>query len=468
LLERRLILAAEPTDPRRTGRFYPNRGSVAIAIRFGSDSIPIDDRPAENHDKEVAGRRWDQAGAWTLRAFVRSFTVNEASEAAMGNNTETSTPAGVRGASWRAAITRRRLAGLLLALALLLAACGGDDDGDEADTGGDAEESAEDAGEEEADAAAGPDVEIVFGHPFPDEHHLVVNVLQPWMDDVTEATGGTVTFDVQPGGALTTPQDGYTHPVDGVTDLSWGIQGYTPGVFPVTEVVELPFMFESGVQGTEALWDLYEEFDALQEEYAETHLLGIWTHDVGDLYTTSTPVETAEDVAGLDIRTPGPMQNVLVESLDASAVALPAPELYDALDRGVVDGLLMGHSGIPTFGLEEVLRHVTRGNFFVGPQFLVMNQATYDSLSPEQQAVLEETAYRTLSVALSEDMDRVGDEAVAQYEDWGFEVHELDDAALEEWRTATEDVPERWIDAQEDDVPAQEMYDRVLEIAGQG
>jgi TRAP-type C4-dicarboxylate transport system substrate-binding protein len=394
---------------------------------------------------------------------VRPFTVNEASEAAMGNSTETSGVAGARGASWGAAITRRRLAGLLLVLTLLLAACGGDG-GDEG--GGDGEETGEETGEE--GAAAGPEVEIVFGHPFPAEHHLVVNVLQPWMDDVTEQTGGTVTFDVQPGGALTTPTDGYEHPAQGVTDLSWGVQGYTPGRFPVTEVVELPFMFSSGVQGTETLWDLYEEFEALQEEYADTHVLGIWTHDIGDLYTVSEPVETAEDVAGLDIRTPGPMQNTLVETLDASAVALPAPELYDSLDRGVIDGLLMGHSGVPTFNLQEVLGHATRGNFFVSPQFLVMNQGTWEGLSPEQQAVFEETAGRTLSVALSEDMDRVGDEAVAQFEDWGMEVHELDDAALEEWRAATEDVPQRWIDEQAEGVPAQEMYDQVLELSGQG
>ncbi|MFA9430206.1 TRAP transporter substrate-binding protein [Egicoccus sp. AB-alg2] len=367
----------------------------------------------------------------------------------------------------------RRALAVTAALGLVLVACGGDDE--PTDTGEAAEEPA-DGGEEatgDDGAAADPDafadapeVEVVFGHPFPDQHHLAVNVLQPWMDEVTEMTNGTVTFDVQPAGALSGPPDNYEHPAAGVTDMGWALHGYTPGQFPITQVIELPFVFDSAVQGTEVLWDLYEEFPEFQEEYRDVQVLALWAHDVGDLFTTSSPVESTDDVRGLSIRTPAPMQNALVETLGGSAVGMPAPELYDSLDRGVIDGLLIGHSGVPTFGLEEVLGHVTRGNFFVGTMFVVMNPATWESMSPEQQAVFEETAFENLSMALAEDMDRVGGEAVDQFEEWGFEIHELDEAQLQEWRDATAGVPQSWIDSMPDDVPAQEMYDRMIELAG--
>jgi TRAP-type C4-dicarboxylate transport system substrate-binding protein len=364
----------------------------------------------------------------------------------------------------------RRALLLLTALALAISACSGSSGTADDQTGS---ENAADATSEESeggDAAAAdfsdaPAVEVVFGHPFPDQHHLVVNVLQPWMDDVTEQTEGTVTFNVQPGGALSGPQDAYEHPAAGVTDMGWALHGYTPGQFPLTEVFELPFLFDSAVQGTETLWDLYDEFDALQEEYSDTHVLALWTHDVGDLFTTRQPIRSASDLAGLSIRTPAPMQNNLIEALGGSAVGMPAPELYDSLDRGVIDGLMIGHSGVPTFNLQEVLGTVTRGNFFVGTMFLVMNSETWESMSPAQQAVFDETANRALSVALAEDMDRVGAEAADQFDDWGFEITELDDAALEEWRAATEQVPQQWIDAQAEGVPAQEMFDRVSEAA---
>jgi TRAP-type transport system periplasmic protein len=362
--------------------------------------------------------------------------------------------------------------GAVLALSLVLAACGDDvDDGvdpapddEAAEEPGEADDGDDAAADPDAFADA-PDVQVTFGHPFPEQHHLAANVLQPWMDEVTEMTDGTVTFDVQSGGAVSGPPDAYEHPAAGVTDMGWALQGYTPGRFPVSQVVELPFLFETAVTGTEAFWDLYDEFEALQEEYADTEVLALWTHDVGDLFTTDTPVESTADVQGLNIRTPAPMQNQLIETLGGSAVGLPAPELFDSLDRGVIDGLLIGHSGVPTFGLEEVLQHVTRGNFFVGGMFLAMNPATWEELSPEQQAVFEETAYRTLSIRLAEEMDREGGEAVDQFEEWGFQIAELDDAALDEWRTATQDVPEQWIAEQGDDVPAQEMYDRAVELS---
>lgn len=384
--------------------------------------------------------------------------------------------------------TRRRVRPILavmLAMGLVLAACGnGDDDAppaDETETDDPADDPAdepEDASDTDDDAPAdtpdadafadSPDIEIVFGHPFPDQHHLVVNVLQGWMDEVEELTAGTVTFDVHPGGALSGPPDAYEHPAAGVTDMGWALQGYTPGQFPISQVIELPFLFETAVQGTEVFWDIYEEFPALQDEYSETKVLALWAHDIGDVFTTSTPIESAEDMAGLSIRTPAPMQNVLVETLGGSAVGMPAPELYDSLDRDVIDGLLIGHSGVPTFGLDEVLGHATRGNFFVGGMFVAMNLQTWESMSDAQREVFEQTAFRRLSNLLAEDMDEVGGQAAAQFEDWGFDVVVLGEEELNAWREATADVPQQWIDSMPDDVPAQEIYDRVLELSGIG
>lgn len=318
----------------------------------------------------------------------------------------------------------------------------------------------------EGDAASvgdDPPIEIVFAHPSPPQHMQYVAVLEPWLEEVTERTGGTVTFDVHPAGSLSGPDDAYQHPAENVTDMGWALQGWTPGRFPVTEIIEIPFLFESGTQATEVLWDLYDEFDALRDEYADTKVLALYAHDVGDLHTVDVPVVSTEDVAGLSIRTPGSMQNHLVESLGGNGVGMPSPELYDALDRGVIDGLMIGHSGVPNFDLQEVLGHVTAANAFVAPFFLVMSLTTWESLSPAQQEVFEETTGRELSLALSRDQDGDGEDARAQWQEWGFEVHELDDEQLAAWRDATAQVPQAWIDRQGDDVPAEEMHDFMLE-----
>lgn len=65
-------------------------------------------------------------------------------------------------------------------------------------------DSADGDADTDGDGADEPEVEITFGHSFPGEHPMAVNMLDPWMEEVEERTGGSVTFDVHPGGAITT------------------------------------------------------------------------------------------------------------------------------------------------------------------------------------------------------------------------------------------------------------------------
>lgn len=357
---------------------------------------------------------------------------------------------------------------LALAAMLVLAACGGDDDdGETTDDGDAADEPAEDdtddgAGEEEVDM--GEPVTLTFAHPFPEVHHIQQNMIEPWAEDVSEATDGTVTIEIHPAGALTTPAEVYDNAVAGAYDIGWALEGYTPGRFPLTDVVELPFAFESAEQATDALWDLYEEFPEFQEEYSDVKVLALWTHDVGNLYTVGQEV-TEPDLSGLTLRAPGPIQTSLIEAMGGAGVGMPAPELYDSLERGVIDGLMIGDTGIPTFSLHEVVDHVTVGNFFVGAEFMVMNQATWDSLSEAQQEAIDGLIGREFSHVGAASYD-TGNQENVDFEGWGFTVtNVLDD--IEPWQEAAQPVIDDWIAARESEgVDGQAIYDRLLEITG--
>ncbi len=111
----------------------------------------------------------------------------------------------------------------------------------------------------------------------------------PYAEAVNAATDGAVTIEFAAGGSLAAPPATFENTVAGGQDLGWALQGYHAGVFPNTEIVEQPFQFTSAVQATSTLWDLYDEFPALQEEYSDVALLGLWVHDVGDLWTKTPP-----------------------------------------------------------------------------------------------------------------------------------------------------------------------------------
>lgn len=361
--------------------------------------------------------------------------------------------------------TRRSLRASLAVLAtmvLVLAACGDDTPDDVVD------DTAADPGDEPGDDEVdGPEVTLNLGHPFPAGHLIQVNALEPWAEQVAEVTNGTVTIEFHPGGALAAPDATYENAAAGVMELGWALHGYTPGRFPLTDVIELPFQFENAVQATEALWDLYDEFDELQQEYSDVHVLGLWTHDIGNLYTVDRQINDPSDLAGLTLRAPGPLQTALIEALGGSGVGLPAGELYDSLERGVIDGLMIADTGVHSFTLYEVLNYGIHANFYVAGQFLVMSQAAWDGLSESQQEAIMSVSGRELSLLAAEAYDRSHAEVLGQYDEWGMEVQLVDEVDVDVWREAAQPVIDDWIARREaDGQPGQALFDRLQELVG--
>lgn len=354
-----------------------------------------------------------------------------------------------------------RPAAIAVAGALVLTGCGADE-ADEPEATDVEPDEAPDA--EEVD---GDEVTVNLGHPFPAGHLIQANVLEDWAAEVNEATGGTVTVEFQPGGALAAPDATYENAASGAMEIGWALHGYTPGRFPLTDVVELPFQFENAEQATDVLWDLYEEFDEFQQEYQDVQVLALWTHDIGNLYTVDQQVNEPADLAGLSLRAPGPLQNSLIEQLGGSGVGLPAGELYDSLDRGVIDGLMIADTGVESFTLHEVVNYGLHANFYVAGQFLAMNQGVWDGLSDSQQEAIMSVSGRDLSMRAAEVYDADHAEVLEMYEEWGMDVQLVDDVDVDVWRDAAQPVIDDWIaDREADGQPGQAMFDRMQELAG--
>ncbi len=106
-------------------------------------------------------------------------------------------------------------------------------------------------------SASSKPIELKLAHAWATTHHVHV-ILDQWVKEVEQATNGRVKITIYPGGALSTAVQLYDTVKTGVADLCWFLQGYTPGKFPLTSVIELPFMATSAKQGSQALWELYE------------------------------------------------------------------------------------------------------------------------------------------------------------------------------------------------------------------
>jgi TRAP-type transport system periplasmic protein len=306
-------------------------------------------------------------------------------------------------------------------------------------------------------------VTLRLAHAWATTHHVHV-ILDQWAKDVNAATDGRVTIEIYPGGALSTAVQLYDTVSTGVSDLAWFLQGYTPGKFPLTSVIELPFMANSSEQASQALWELYENTPEMQAEYGNVKVLALWTVDTGQLMTTGSVVRTIEDIKGLKLRIGSDTLKPTAEALGAVPILMAINELYDSLQKGVVNGTLLGTSAIRTFKLQDVIDGLTMGHFFVNAHALGINNAAWDKISEKDQEAIMEISGARLSKLTGQKFDSEGlvgyNDAVAA----GVEVVTLPEIEMEKWKTAVEDIYLDWIAAMEDlGLPGHDMYDDCVE-----
>jgi TRAP-type C4-dicarboxylate transport system substrate-binding protein len=278
----------------------------------------------------------------------------------------------------------------------------------------------------------------------PPNHPMNTLVFEPWMKAISEQTGGRVKITLYAGSVLGKPQDQYDLVAGGVCDLSWGILGYTPGRFPRTSVMDLPFMSPSAEAGSRIVQRLYDG-GYLGEEYAEVKLLALGLPTGIDLHTRDKEVKTLEDIRGLRIRVFSPVMGKLVKAWGGVPVAMPASEVYLAMSRGVLDAVMMDVLTLTATKLDEVTRYHTRINISSSPFFFAMNRRTWEKLPADIQAVFSENSGEYFSADLNGTMiDNLNLKTWQLLESRGHKVTDLKPEELERWQQSSLFALEEW------------------------
>ncbi|WP_375691685.1 TRAP transporter substrate-binding protein [Pseudooceanicola sp. LIPI14-2-Ac024] len=222
---------------------------------------------------------------------------------------------------------------------------------------------------------------------FQPPNHLVVDsTYKPMQEAISSATGGDVSVTLYMGGELGAgPVEQYNRVVDGVTDIAFGLPGYTAANFPKTLLTELPGVISADT-GTQAVMD---NIDQLAKEYRRVQLVGLWNNAPNLLFTADKPVRTLEDLKGMKLRVPSRNAGLVVEAWGATPVSMPAPEIYNAMQTGVIDGAMIDATTLKAFKLAEVTNYITQGmDSTISSFFLIMNRDSFDGLSADQQAAV--------------------------------------------------------------------------------
>lgn len=218
---------------------------------------------------------------------------------------------------------------------------------------------------------------------------------------------------VYPGSTLAPPQQIYDATKSGITDVGCSVAAYTPGRFPLLEGIDLPFGYPSGLTATRMVNAFYQKFKPKELDDVKV----LWLHAVAPyiLHTRSKPVYKLEDLKGLKIRTTGSATR-FVKSLGGIPVAMPMNDVYDALSKGVVDGLMACYEVMEGHNLADQLKYSTENydSSFTALFMVTMNKRKWDSLPKDIQAIIDQMSveYIEKTGRVWDDIDKKGKELI--------------------------------------------------------
>ena len=265
-------------------------------------------------------------------------------------------------------------------------------------------------------------------------HPMNAAVFTPFAERLAEISGGELTVEQFPGGALNSvPPQQYNILLEGVADIVFALPGYTGDVFPLTNVVTLPGVCERATDCTQALLNARE---IIEQEY-DARMLAVWANDAPVLITRDHPVRTLEDLQGMIVRVTAQQDVPFVQALGASAVSQPVNVINQNLTNGVIDAIAIGPSAIRSFNLHEAGNYITRWFPGSGAAFvLLMNQDVYDALSDQERAWVDAAADDSLSMAGAEGFQRAADAGLALAAESGLEIIEIPADERARWMEA--------------------------------
>jgi TRAP-type transport system periplasmic protein len=230
--------------------------------------------------------------------------------------------------------------------------------------------------------AAGMTIKI--GTFVPAKSVGVSKVIKPWMEEVSKEVGDELNLRGYWGGSLgRSPFKQYELVKNGVADITWVLPGYTAGQFPQLHVFELPFMAKTGHESSVAAQRIVDA--GLSDGFKDTHPIGMWTSAASNVFSR-VPIKSLYDLKNRKVRSVGSVHARWVKNFGAAPQTMASTKMNEALNRGVIDGVIQGWTGMRTFKSMSLVSHVHEVSVGTIPFMLLMNKKTWNKLSGKAKA----------------------------------------------------------------------------------
>ena len=307
-------------------------------------------------------------------------------------------------------------------------------------------------------------IELKFAHHVPPQSSLHV-AFTAFAEEINKRSNGRVKITVYPAEALFKHKDTLDSVAGGLADISYFTHATAAARFPLSNVVDLPFLPIFGVTACRNVQTkLYEEFPEIRNEHAMVKPLWWFTPSDAILHLKSKPVRTLEDLKGIKIRV-GATLIPTVEALGATGVYMAPPDLYPAMEKGVVGGTALGWAVLASCRCDELARYHTDVNFGYYGGGVIMNLETWNSLPPDIQDIFNEVIPWAADLRDKLDLEEGERVRTKCVEEYGDTVDTLSPEELERWKEKLMPIWEDYVaNAEAKGLPGRKVLDETLRL----
>jgi TRAP-type transport system periplasmic protein len=282
------------------------------------------------------------------------------------------------------------------------------------------------------------------------------------LDAIVKESGNTIEPEIYMGGtAFADPAKQYDFIARGVMDMSAGVLEYKPGAFPLTEMINLPFMVQDSEKAAIALNQVIRKEKTMMDEFKDIHLMFIAIVAPYQLHMRK-PLDKLTDIKGMRIRIAGHAATEALKRFGAIPAPMPVTLQYENLQKGVIDGSAATWATLLPFKLLEVTSFHYEVNFSATAGFLGMSKKAYAALPAAAKKAVDDYSTPETAAKVSACWNTLGAKAKALAIKEGHPVKVVTPAERAEYRKIVQPVTDEIIAADEKrGLPARRIYDEL-------
>jgi TRAP-type C4-dicarboxylate transport system substrate-binding protein len=269
----------------------------------------------------------------------------------------------------------------------------------------------------------------------------VKTVWEPMLEELKKRSKGRIHYEMFAGGALGKGPEHYDIVAKGLSDMGYFTATWTPGRFPLTDVLSLATWVDGKDIATDIGNAMYQR--VLHQEFPNVKMVEL-NGCIQAFMWTKKPVRTLEEVRGLRIRTPGGHQTNYIKAIGAEPIFMPLGDVYLAMETGTIDGIVTCPPLFISYKLYEVARYGVVTTFGCVSEGVIMNSESWKKVPEDLKPAFDDVCHNPFHTTggLTREVYKT---MMKEITDKKVELYNLPSKEAEHWYERFREVTRKWV-----------------------